>query len=144
MSDTPQSDTPQSGGAAGIRQIVLLIILALAVVALIWEFMVARPQSTAAWKAVSELLASNYAAAGEVTNTNKEVQDAVGKAPSRVTSDEPNKAVEHYTWRRGLPFLSYSIRVIYDKKEDGRLLLNTASADTPPVEDDAGPAAGGN
>ena len=64
-------ENASSVSVARIRQVVLLIILALAVVALIFEFTVVRPKVFAAWDAVSELIETNYANPGQVTNTDK-------------------------------------------------------------------------
>jgi len=119
---------------ARTRQIVLLIILAFAILALIWEFKVARPQSELAWKEVDKLQMTNYSTDGEVTNTNETVRQVIGKAASEV-SEVDHEVTEVYSWRRGLPLLAYKIYVVYDKRDDGRLLLNSAHLNRPPKED---------
>ena len=126
-----EQDPKSSASTSYVRQTILLALLALAVVALVYEYGVARPKSLAAWDAVSELLNSNYDQPGEVTNTNETVQAAIGKPPAR-TEDEGEKRVEIYEWRRGIPILAYSFRVTYDNKEDGRILLNAALAERLP------------
>ena len=128
-----------SGSPARVRQTILLAVLALAVVALVYEFGVARPKALAAWDAVSKLIDSNYDQPGEVKNTNESVQTAVGKRPAR-TTDEGNKRVEVYEWRRGIPILAYSFRVTYDNKKDGRILLNAAIAESLPSRREKKPA----
>ena len=128
-----EQDPKSSTSASHVRQTILLALLALAVVALVYEYGVARPKSLAAWDAVSELLNSNYDQPGEVTNTNETVQAAIGKPPARTrTEDEGKKRVEIYEWRRGIPILVYSFLVFYDNKEDGRILLNAALAERLP------------
>ena len=128
-----QNQTPHKFAIARIRQILLLVILLLAIIALAYEFRVARPKSLTAWKAVTELVNSNYSQPGEVTNTNEIVQTAIGKAPSTIR-EEGNQRVETYSWRRGIPIQSYSFEVTYDKKEDGRFLLNAAQSKSLPSE----------
>ena len=134
-----EQDEKSSGSAARVRQTILLAVLALAVVALVYEFGVARPKSLAAWDAINKLIKSNYDQPGEVKNTNETVQAAVGKPPAR-TTDEGNQRVEIYEWRRGIPILAYSFRVTYDNKEDGRILLNAALADSLPSRREKQPA----
>ena len=124
-------ENASSVSVARIRQVVLLIILALAVVALIFEFTVVRPKVFAAWDAVSELIETNYANPGQVTNTDKNVQEKIGRAPSRTTSKE-NRHVEIYEFRRGIPILVYAFRVEYDTQEDGTQLLSSAQAERLP------------
>lgn len=68
---------------------------------------------------------ANFSEAGEVTNTNEDVKNLIGKEPSRTTHRE-TYALEEYRWRGGLPTRSYVIYVVYDKREDGQLLLNNA------------------
>jgi len=127
-----QIPTP-TNSIARVRQIILLVILLLAIIALAYEFLIARPKSLMAWKVVNELVNSNYSQPGEVTNTNEIVQTAIGKLPSTIR-DEGNQRVETYSWRRGIPIQAYSFEVTYDKKEDGRFLLNAAQAKSLPSE----------
>ena len=120
-----------SGSVARIRQLILLALLALAVVALIFEFAVARPSALTAWDKVDQLLQDNYSKPGQVDNTSETVQQQIGKPPTR-SSTEGKQLIEVYEWRRGIPFLTYSFSVTYDTQEDGRHLLNGAIADSLP------------
>ena len=57
--------------------------------ALIFEFTVVRPKVFAAWDAVSELIETNYANPGQVTNTDKNVQEKKRKLESLSLNDIP-------------------------------------------------------
>ena len=113
-----------------VRQKILFIILFLAIGALVWEYKVAKPKSEEAWEAVTGMLNSNFSSGGEVTNTNEDVANAIGKSPAETKPDE-HQAIEIYKWRRGLPFRSYEIQVLYEKKSDGQLFLKNAMFNEP-------------
>ena len=117
--------TPGPSSTGRNRQTVLFVILVLGIIALIWEFRIARPNHEQAWDAVEKMLESNYSAAGEVSNTNEDVKQLIGKSPAQ-TIPKDYHAIEVYKWRRGLPILAYTVQVLYQKKTDGRLLLVNA------------------
>ena len=123
--DSADQATRGPSSAARKRQMILFTILILGVIALLWEFRVARPKSEQAYEAVQNMLKTNYAGAGEVTNTNEDVKKLIGKAPAQ-TIPRDQHAVEVYKWRRGLPIMAYTVQVLYNKKEDGRMLLVNA------------------
>lgn len=134
IEQAPTQEEPQGPSKfASVRQRILLIILGLAVVALIWEYAVARPQSEKAWAKVDELQTKNYSSGGEVTNTNETVRETIGKTASARTEAE-NEVTEIYRWRRGLPVWAYEIHVVYSKTEDGQLLLKCAHLNSDPKD----------
>jgi len=123
--NSTNSATSAPMSAARKRQTVLFIILILGLISMFWEFRVAKPKHEQAWEAIQKMIATNYSKAGEVTNTNEDVEKLLGKAPAGTIPKE-YQAVEIYKWRRGLPVMAYTIHVLYKKKEDGRLLLANA------------------
>ena len=117
------------GSAGKIRQIFLVVILLLVAAAFAYDFLVVRPAHSDAWKKVSEI--------DEAENSNvtsADVQEMMGFAPANV-KDTDTARIETYRWRRGLPFLSYSVSVVYSKSPgDKKYYFYTATSNSEPSE----------
>lgn len=133
-SDAPPADenvSRRSGGASG-RLVVLLLILLVVGIAAGWDYLVARPAFYEAQKKVEPLLPGSAPDAEEevepVTRepaTQKDVHAALGLTPG-VTESAGAYLVERYSWRRGVPWLTYDLWVIYD--DDAERTLRSATS----------------
>jgi hypothetical protein len=127
-------DAPRRSGGSSIRLVVLLLILLVAGVAAGWDYLVARPGYEQALEKVEPLLpvsdrgaddGQNPAPAAQKTATQEDVHAALNLAPA-VTETAGSYLVERYSWRRGLPWLTYDLWIIYDD-DAGRTLRNATS-----------------
>jgi hypothetical protein len=119
--------------ASQIRLIILLVVLVLGVIAVAYDFLLARPNSRKANDIVNALIDKRIsAAAGTAPVTNEEVQKELNRKPSRTNTTE-NYTEEIFSWRRGLLLLKYNLYVIYTKDRQGRLELHSCSLNTPPA-----------
>ncbi len=130
----PTSDQPKKKPGR-TRLKVLLVILGLAIVAVVWEYLVASPSFNAAKEKVEELVANKDRQAGVGKTTNLVVQKELDRKPSWTEGPDkhPNYTKEIYTWRRGLPLFTYQLHVIYSHYKDPQsgeqtLLLYNADA----------------
>jgi hypothetical protein len=97
-----------------VRQFVLIGILLLLVLALVYDYRVARPGVETAYDKIAEQSMLVNARSSEVF-TNEDVQELIGKTPSR-TFEEPNgDLVEVYSWRSGLPIRTHDLFAVYKK-----------------------------
>jgi len=117
MSEAPEAT--KSGGMSPLR-IILFLILVTMIAALVYDWYVARPAADAAYATVEKLVTESAAKpADEGQATRDDVQKAIGKEPS-VELDKDWYFVEEYHWIRGLPWQSYYVTVIYNKKDGGK------------------------
>lgn len=130
----PSSQQPAAKpDASQIRLIILLVVLVLGVIAVAYDFLLARPKSVNANGIVEKLIDKRISAAADAAPvTNEEVQKELNRKPSRTNTTE-YYTEEIYSWRRGLLLLSYNLYVIYTKDKQGRLELHSCSLNTPPA-----------
>jgi hypothetical protein len=125
MSEKPNEPAPQTmeGGpkARLIVRIVLLAILGIAIVALAYDRLLARPRNQQEFDTVQKLVDTKNQNPATKPITNKDVQEAVGREPSRVEESE-YYTMEFYTWPRGLPTKEYFICVVYSPND--KMLLH--------------------
>lgn len=112
---------------------VLFAILAVMVVLLIYEYALVWPSYKSAEKTVDDLLDRRIATA-DGPATPEEVQAAFGKTPVDGLQDRGNHYLEHYRWRRALPWQTLNLYVIYEHTEPPRLFNSTRPE--PPLESD--------
>lgn len=111
----------------------LLLILLVAGVAAGWDYLVARPGYEQALEKVKPLLPlsdsgadeSADAPATQKTATQEDVHAVLDVSPA-VTETAGSYLVERYSWRRGIPWMTYDLWVIYDD-DSGRTLRNATS-----------------
>jgi hypothetical protein len=125
---TSANPTPaQTGSGNTVRlavRIILFAILLYLICALPYEFYVARPGNKAEYDKVFELVSRKNSAAGHITTTNKTIQEALKRKPNRTQINKSGLTQETYSWRRGLPFLTFNTYVTYYEKGDDLLLDN--------------------
>lgn len=95
-----------------VRVAVLSPLLGLMLLALAYDYKVARPKVTAAEAIVAKLNTEMNASPDHRTMTNKDVQNALNRPPSR-TFAEGSYQVEQYSWISGLLFRSHSYYALY-------------------------------
>lgn len=120
MSGPTPASAPPRGGAQRIVRIVLFAILGLAIAALGYDQLLARPRNEDEFAKVQKLVETKNLNPASKPITNKDVRDLIGRDPSR-TVEKDFYAMEFYTWPRGLPINSYYICVVYAPK-NGMLL----------------------
>lgn len=117
-SQPPIQAEPARGGMSPLRM-VLLLILALMIAALAWDWGMARPASEKAYQTISVMVEESAARPAEGGQASPaDVQKAIGREPT-TTKDGGHYIVEEYHWIRGLPFKSYYVIVVYNKREGG-------------------------
>jgi hypothetical protein len=123
------SETPKPN----VLRIVLFSILAVMIVALIYEYGFVRPSYKAAETAIDDLIETRGVAdTGPITP--QVVQARFGKAPAGGTQDKGEYFLEHYRWVRGLPWQTYNIYVVYDHSEPPLLFNSTRPGPPGPNE----------
>jgi hypothetical protein len=126
MSDpTPAAAPPEAEKPNFLRK-VLFAVLAVMIVALIYEYGIVRRSYKAAEAAVDDFVDQRTSEA----ITPQAVQARLGKAPNGGLQDKGDYYVEHYKWVRWLPWKSYDIYVVYEHTDPPRL-FNTTRPDPP-------------
>lgn len=116
-----------SSGSGWLRPILLAVLVVL-VVALVWDLF-ASSQAKKAYAELERRLDEQVGAAGEEgMNTFEDVRQLIGFSPEQ--EKNPAYTLETYRWRRGLPWQSYFISVVYTPR--GHLFA--ASLNEPPDE----------
>jgi hypothetical protein len=126
----------------------LFAVLAVMIVALIYEYGFVRRSYKAAETAVDDFVEQRNA---DSVTTPEVVQARIGKAPTGGLQDKGDYYLEHYKWVRWLPWKSYDIYVVYEHSDPPRLFNTTrpnppgptevpvtAVAYDPPLEGEAG------
>jgi hypothetical protein len=143
-SSAPESRSAPEGAAerssgSSTRLVVLLLILLVVGLAAGWDYLIARPGYEQALAKVEPLLPGGDAddeeeaeVAGESpasppfeVSTLEDVHAVLGLTPA-VTESAGAYLVERYSWRRGIPWMTYDLWVIYDD-DAGRTLRNATS-----------------
>jgi hypothetical protein len=123
----PATSSPAGAGETSkpnVLRIVLFAILAVMIVALIYEYGMVRPSYKSAETAIDDLIEVRGMADKEPI-TPQVVQARFGKTPVGGTQDKGDYYLEHYRWVRGLPWQTYNIYVVYDHTEPPRLFNST-------------------
>ena len=128
----PAGERPAHGSGFKIRMGVLLTILAVAVAAVGWEFLVAKPGVDAAWAKVQKEEEEVAKKPGVIQTVNTDIHKLIGKTPSD-TKTKGNYTIEEFRWQRGMPIWKYSIYVVYLGPEKR---LNHAYLNQEPSEQD--------
>jgi hypothetical protein len=123
MSNDPASEasSPPSGPATqGMppSRIVLYAILGLLIVALGYDFLVARPGQQAAAEKLNAFMPDQSGGA-MISNAEptsyEQVIEAIGVEPSS-SMEGPTYFMDQFSWRSGLPWRSHDLYVIYTKR----------------------------
>jgi hypothetical protein len=125
----------QGMSASTIRQIVLIGILILGLVALGYDRKVARPAAEEAHKNLEDEMARVYADEGEAMN-KVAVEKVLGKKPSEVKKEKGGYYQwARYSWMSGLPGRTYNVWVVYAPAGQGDgLYCKEASLNLKPDE----------
>ncbi len=119
MSEDSTKQTDKKSG--GTRSKVLFAILALGLVALAYDYRVARPAVEVAYNKIAERSTAVNAKSTEVF-TNLDVRELLGMEPSRTFDDTNGDVVEVFSWRSGLPIKTHDLFAIY-KPNGGKNLF---------------------
>ncbi|QDV42693.1 hypothetical protein Enr13x_25430 [Stieleria neptunia] len=167
MSETPQDSAdardeqwPSKDSGGGTRKTVLYVVLGLMVVALGYDYLVARPAVNAAYDQVTEAsVEANRKGVGFLSNTD--VRELLGREPVQ-TFEDGRYQVEVYHWRGGLVVKPHKLYTVYLRNNDGLMFnrhakfvyeasgvvdperpLVPVDADEPPASDDDSEMSGG-
>ena len=117
-----ESSTSSDSNPGSSRKFFLFGVLALSLVALAYDYRVARPSVELAYdKIVDRSIEVNR------TNsvfTNIDVRALIGREPSRTFQDENGDTVEVFSWRSGLPIRS---RCRWVRRTRGGSCIETSS-----------------
>lgn len=119
-----------------VLRIVLLVILAV----MIWRLIHDR-RATAAYQAAAKRMSELERKSNQSSDTDPLTPAEVREAMGRDSVTGKPRAVEHYyredyTWQRGLPWMDYSICVIYrDTEVDGPVYFHFVQGDEPTASD---------
>jgi hypothetical protein len=119
MSDDSTKQTDHQSGS--IRSKVLIAILAVGLVALAYDYVVARPAVETAYDAITAKSTEVNAKSTEVF-TDLDVRKLLGKGPSKTFNDANGDVVEVFSWRSGLPVKTHDLFAIY-KPSGGKNLF---------------------
>lgn len=120
MSEDSKDQTAQQGG--GTRSKILFGILAVGLVALAYDYAVARPAVNDAYDRIAEQ-STKVNADSTKTFTNADVRALIGKEPSRSFDDANGDKVEVYSWRAGFPTKTHDLFAVY-KTNNNQLLFH--------------------
>jgi hypothetical protein len=112
-----------------IVRIVLFALLGVALVALAYDQLLARPRNQQEYDKIQDLVDQKNLNPASKPITNKDVREAIGRGPSKVV-EKDYYALEYYTWPRGLPTGSYYICVVYSPKD--KMLLHEVKMNEEP------------
>ena len=145
--------TNKPAGGSPIRLVVRVIlfgILLYLICALPYDYFVARPGQVKAWEKLYNeraepghpkfdenekpgLLQLKNVGSGDVETTNDTVAEALGRQPSKSTS-ESGVLTEVYSWRAGLPWKTYNIYVVYAERKQKKPRLENAFLNEAPAD----------
>jgi hypothetical protein len=103
------AENPRS---SSLRMIILFAVLILMLLALGYDYRVARPKVDEAEAAVEKLNKQINESAEARVMSNVDVQEALNRKPSKTFTEGPY-TVEQFSWMSGLPFRSYSYFALY-------------------------------
>jgi hypothetical protein len=113
-------------------RLVLFSVLGLLVVALAYDFLVARPGQAGAAEKVRALM-TDAGGAGMISNAepvnHEQVREALGCEPTS-TEERETCYIERFSWRSGLPWRSHDLYVIFTKTKER--YLHDISVGQPP------------
>ena len=115
MSEASSSTETARGG--GSRQTVLLVLLGVMIVALAYDYTVARPNVDAAYdKIVTKSMQVNSKSTEVLTNMG--VRELLEMEPSETLEEANGDLVEVFSWRSGLPIRTHNLYAVYKKNGD--------------------------
>ena len=115
MSDeSPVGAASRSGNP---RQTVLLFVLVLMIIALGYDYRVARPGVNDAYDKITQKSMQVNANSTE-TLTNLGVRELLGMEPSEILEEPNGDMVEVFKWRSGLPIRTHDLYSVYKKNGD--------------------------
>ncbi|MCH1495981.1 MAG: hypothetical protein L7U72_12175 [Rubripirellula sp.] len=118
MSEASSSTETVRGG--GPRQTVLLVLLGVMVVALAYDYKVARPNVDAAYeKIVTKSMQVNSKSTEVLTNLS--VRELLEMEPSETREEANGDLVEVFSWRSGLPIRTHNLYAVYKKNGENWL-----------------------
>ena len=112
-----EAPPPKKGSA--LRLSILLVVLAILIVALAYDYAVAKPAMMDANKRLQALVDERHKQGVETGQpvVTAEVQKVIGFAPTRTEKKDDKTTVEWYCWWGPMPYLSTSRRYLWVKYE---------------------------
>jgi hypothetical protein len=116
--------TPAQSAATGssLRRKFLFGLLGILLIALAYDYAVARPGVETAYDQIAERSIEVNANSTQVF-TNTDVHQLIGKDPARTFQDPNGDTVEVFRWLSGLPIRSHELFAVY-KPNGGKLLFH--------------------
>lgn len=114
---TSASAPASLSGAAGpkrgtLRQIILFCLLGVMLVALAYDYRIARPNVEKAFDQIVHLNDQMNLSAKPTPTLNSDIRKEIGRDPARVYSEGPYR-IEVFSWTSGLPFRTHDLFAVY-------------------------------
>jgi hypothetical protein len=117
-----------------VSRTILFAILAVMIVALIYEYGFVLRSYRAAESAIDDMVDTATDSRGEEPITPEQVRERFRKQPTRGLQDKEHYYVEHYQWRRWLPWNTLDIYVVYEHSDPPNLFHTTRPEPPGPSE----------
>ena len=124
MSEASPSDQSSRGGNP--RQTIMLVILGLMIIALVYDYKVARPSVEGAYDQIAKKSIEVNSSGTDVL-TNLGVRELLEMEPSDTFEEVNGDLVEVYSWRSGLPVRTHNLYTVY-KKNTGKWMFHRHSS----------------
>ena len=109
---SPSSEHQAAPKSGRNRSLLLLGVLVLLLVALWYDYKIARPQVETAYETVGKINEEYNSLPGKKYVTDKDVQQTLNRKPASVIQEGPYH-VEVYSYRSGLPIRSHNYYAVY-------------------------------
>lgn len=123
-STSPNSDAVPASRAAKIRKLLLFVLLGIMMVALLYDYRVARPAVAAAYDQITDESRKRNATPG-MTFSNKDLSELLGKTPTKEYEDGTD-LVEVYDYTSGIPGRPHRLFTVFKRNGDAKLFYRHA------------------
>ncbi|HEV7280069.1 MAG TPA: hypothetical protein VGN57_07625 [Pirellulaceae bacterium] len=115
---------PKKKSSAALRTLILIGLLVLIVAGGLWDWYGAKEPRDQAYQRVLAVQGSpgGMASMDDPPTTQADVQKAVGADPAETTAED-GVIYERYSWRRGIPWMTYDLWVLYRGDDEKELLV---------------------
>lgn len=121
---TDSVSKPPVKSSAALRTVLLLGVLVLIAAGGLWDWYGAKEPRDKAYDRVLAIqgTANGMADASKAATTQADVQKAVGTEPSESVTED-GVIYERYSWRRGIPWMTYDLWVLYRGDDSKEMLV---------------------
>jgi len=129
--DAANTVAPKRGA---LRLIVLLSLLGLMLLALAYDYRVARPRVKSAYDRIASLNDAMNASPESIPTLNTHIHKEIGRTPNR-TFTEGRYRVEVFSWTAGLPFRTHDLFAVYFPNGNNMVFMRHYMFQMPPPDE---------